>query len=120
MKRKVSDLPKAKSKQAKGREVAGQAAKVEDPHNVAPSDTIVRIKTPQQQPQGMPTAGEIKGKWQQQIGAAKIMWGKLSEDELLKAEGHEQKLTGLIKERYAISHAEAEKQVREFMKKTKL
>ena len=29
----------------------------------------------------------IKGKWRQHIGAAKVAWGELTEDELLKAEG---------------------------------
>lgn len=58
---------------------------------------------------------QVKGQWQQQIGAAKIAWGKLTEDELLKSEGHEQKLVGLVQEHYAISLAEAEKQVKDFI-----
>jgi len=65
----------------------------------------------------LPSADEIKGKWQQQVGAAKIAWGKLTEDELLKLEGHEQKLAGLVQERYAISRDEADKQVRSFFEK---
>jgi uncharacterized protein YjbJ (UPF0337 family) len=67
----------------------------------------------------IPSSDEIKAKWHQQVGSAKILWGKLTEDELLKAEGQEQKLAGLVKERYAVSREEAEKQVREFMKKAK-
>jgi uncharacterized protein YjbJ (UPF0337 family) len=31
----------------------------------------------------MLSVDEIKGKWKEQIGGAKIAWGKLSEDELL-------------------------------------
>ncbi len=62
-------------------------------------------------------ADEIKGKWKQQIGAAKVAWGKLTEDELLKLEGHQQKLAGLIQVRYAITRDEAEKQVRRFFDK---
>jgi len=54
------------------------------------------------------------GKWKQQVGAAKIAWGKLSEDELLKLEGHRDKLAGLIQERYAITRDEAERQVERF------
>ena len=57
----------------------------------------------------LPNADEIKGKWKQQIGAAKVAWGKLTEDELLKLEGHQQKLAGLIQVRYAITRDEAEK-----------
>jgi uncharacterized protein YjbJ (UPF0337 family) len=62
---------------------------------------------------------EIKGKWKQQVGAAKIAWGKLTDDEILQTEGHEQKLTGLVQERYAITRDEAEKQVKDFVKKVK-
>ena len=65
----------------------------------------------------LPNANEIKGKWKQQIGAAKVAWGKLTEDELLKLEGHQQKLAGLIQVRYAITRDEAEKQVRRFFDK---
>lgn len=66
---------------------------------------------------GMPSADELKGKWKQQVGAAKIAWGKLTEDELLKSEGRAEKLSGLIQERYAITREEADKQVHNFIKK---
>ncbi len=62
------------------------------------------------------SADEIKGKWKQQVGKAKLAWGKLTEDELLEAEGQEDKLTGLIQERYAITRDAANKQVREFFR----
>jgi len=65
----------------------------------------------------LPGKDEMQGKWKQQVGAAKIAWGKLTEDELLKLEGHQQKLTGLVQERYAITRDEAEKQVRNFFDK---
>lgn len=67
----------------------------------------------------LPSADEIKGKWKQQIGSAKMAWGKLTEDELLKSEGHEQKLAGLIQERYAITRDEADKQIKSFIEKCK-
>jgi uncharacterized protein YjbJ (UPF0337 family) len=67
----------------------------------------------------LPSADEVKGKWKQQVGAAKIAWGKLTEDELLKLEGHEQKLAGLVQERYAITRDEADKQVKTFFEKHK-
>ncbi|MFC0668734.1 CsbD family protein [Azotobacter chroococcum] len=68
---------------------------------------------------GLPSADELKGKWKQQVGAAKLAWGKLTEDELLQAEGREEKLAGLIQERYAITRDEAEKQVKDFLGKLK-
>jgi uncharacterized protein YjbJ (UPF0337 family) len=62
----------------------------------------------------LPSGAELKGRWKQRIGAAKIAWGKLTEDELLKIEGHEEKLSGLIQQRYAITRNEAVKQVKAF------
>ncbi len=58
---------------------------------------------------------EMAGKWKQKVGTAKILWGKLTDDELLKTEGHVQKLGGLIQERYAITREAADKQVNDFM-----
>ncbi len=66
---------------------------------------------------GLPTADEMKGKWKQHVGAAKIAWGKLTDDELLKVEGREEKLVGLVQERYAITVEEAHKQVNKFFEK---
>ena len=68
----------------------------------------------------IPSVDEVKGIWKQQIGAAKIAWGKLTEDELLELEGHQQKLTGLVQERYAITRDEADRQVKSFFEKHKI
>jgi len=68
----------------------------------------------------MPSIDQVKGVWKQHVGAAKIAWGKLTEDELLKLEGHQQKLTGLVQERYAITRDEADKQVKDFFEKNKI
>jgi len=57
----------------------------------------------------------LAGKWKQKVGSAKVMWGKLTDDELLKTEGHVQKLGGLLQERYAITKEAADKQVSDFM-----
>lgn len=83
-------------------------------------DDVMSQPQPQQQQQSMPGVDEIKGKWKQHVGSAKIAWGKLTEDELLKSEGHAQKLTGLVQERYAISRDEADKQVKSFLEKYKI
>jgi len=56
----------------------------------------------------------LAGKWKQQVGNAKILWGKLTDDELLKTEGRIQHLTGLVQERYAVTREAAEKQVQDF------
>lgn len=65
----------------------------------------------------LPSADELKGKWKQQVGGAKVAWGKLTEDEILESEGRVEKLAGLVQERYAITRDEADKQVKEFFSK---
>jgi uncharacterized protein YjbJ (UPF0337 family) len=60
---------------------------------------------------------QIKAQWKQKVGDAKVAWGKLTEDELLQIEGQQDKLTGLIQERYAITKDEAHSQVKDFMDK---
>jgi uncharacterized protein YjbJ (UPF0337 family) len=65
----------------------------------------------------MTSIDEMKGKWKQHVGAAKVAWGELTEDELLKAEGRQDKLVGLVQERYAITRDEADKQVKRFFQK---
>ncbi|QRY79349.1 CsbD family protein [Pseudomonas sp. PDNC002] len=51
----------------------------------------------------------------QRIGAAKLVWGELTEDELLRSEGRSECLAGLLEERYAISCEAADAQVRRFL-----
>lgn len=68
----------------------------------------------------LPSVDALKGQWKQQVGAAKIAWGKLTEDELLRLEGHQEKLAGLVQERYAVTRAEADKQVKTFFEKNKI
>ncbi|MGV2289241.1 CsbD family protein [Trinickia sp. YCB016] len=54
------------------------------------------------------------GKWKQLIGKAKSAWGELTDDEITKAEGRADRLTGLIQERYGKTREEAEREVRRF------
>ena len=65
----------------------------------------------------MKSIDALKGQWKRHVGAAKIAWGELTEDELLKAEGRQDKLAGLVMERYAITRDEADKQVKRFLDK---
>lgn len=60
---------------------------------------------------------QIKAQWKQKVGDAKVAWGKLTEDELLQIEGQQDKLAGLIQERYAITKEEAHSQAKDFMDK---
>ena len=58
---------------------------------------------------------QIAGKWKQMKGEAKVMWGKLTDDELDIAEGHKDKLAGLIQERYGRTKEEAEREIDSFL-----
>lgn len=77
--------------------------------------TPVAAKTIQVTP-----AASMKGKWPQQVKAAKSQWGKLSESEILKSDGNPEQLSSLVQRRYDISRDVAEKQVHSFLDKCNL
>lgn len=64
----------------------------------------------------LPGRVEFKGEWKQNIDAAKLVWDKLTQDEILQTEGQQQKLCHIIKERYGISREDANRQITEFRK----
>lgn len=64
-------------------------------------------------------ADGYQGHWPQQIGAAKLAWSKLSEQELLKCEGHPMQLASLVQQRYGLTPDEADRQVRVFIEQCK-
>jgi len=59
----------------------------------------------------------VGGKWQQLRGKVKEEWGKLTDDDLTKAEGKFDKLSGLIRERYGYTREKAEQELERFYKK---
>lgn len=59
---------------------------------------------------------QIKGKWNQMKGDAKIKWGELTDDDLDKIEGNRDKLVGTIQERYGKTREEAEREVDDWAK----
>lgn len=50
----------------------------------------------------------FEGKWKQIRGEAKNWWGKLTDDDLDRAEGNLDKLVGVLQERYGYSREQAE------------
>jgi uncharacterized protein YjbJ (UPF0337 family) len=77
-------------------------------------------KQSQQQQQSSPTVDLVKAKWQKHAAAAKIVWGKLTNDEILESEGRAEKLSALVSERYAVDRREANEQVKNFLDKCNL
>lgn len=59
----------------------------------------------------------VGGKWQQIAGKVKEEWGKLTDDDLTKAEGKFERLSGVIRERYGYSREKAEEELDRFYKK---
>jgi len=60
---------------------------------------------------------QIKGKWHQVKGEAKIKWGKLTDDDLAAVDGNTEKLVGLLQERYGYAREQAAREVAEFEKR---
>jgi len=56
----------------------------------------------------------IAGQWKQLAGKIKEKWGKLTDDDLTRADGNSEYLAGRIQERYGIAKDVAQKQVKEF------
>lgn len=57
---------------------------------------------------------QVKGNWKQVKGSIKAQWGRLTDDELDEINGEQEKLLGILQERYGIAREEAERQVRDF------
>lgn len=60
---------------------------------------------------------QLKGNWKQLAGGIKAEFGKLTDDEIMEAEGNAEKLSGVVQEKYGLTKEEAEKKVDETLKK---
>ena len=54
------------------------------------------------------------GKWEQLKGKVKEQWGKLTDDDLTKAEGKLESLRGLLRERYGYTKEKVEEELNRF------
>jgi uncharacterized protein YjbJ (UPF0337 family) len=59
----------------------------------------------------------LKGKWRQLKGEVKSQWGKLTDDDLDRAEGDTEKLIGRVQERYGYQRDEAKREVDDFVRR---
>lgn len=57
----------------------------------------------------------LSGQWKQLKGTAKARWGKLTDDDLLRAEGNYDKLVGFIQQRYGYAVDRAKQEVDEWL-----
>jgi uncharacterized protein YjbJ (UPF0337 family) len=57
----------------------------------------------------------LKGKWHQLKGEVKSRWGKLTDDDLDRAEGDAEKLVGRVQERYGYARDDAKREVDAFI-----
>ena len=57
----------------------------------------------------------LKGKWREIKGEVKRKWGKLTDDDLTEIEGQEEKLLGLLQNRYGYARDQAEKEYKKFI-----
>ena len=58
---------------------------------------------------------QMEGKWMQIKGAARKMWGQLTDDDLDQVHGSWEKLVGRIQERYGYQRERAEREVDNFL-----
>jgi uncharacterized protein YjbJ (UPF0337 family) len=53
----------------------------------------------------------MKGKWKQLRGEVKVWWSKLTDDDLDRIDGEQDKLVGLLQERYGFARDRARAEV---------
>jgi hypothetical protein len=63
----------------------------------------------------LPSDETLVARWNQHIDAARSAWSRLTEDELRRCQGDADALARLVRERYTLSRAAAERQVRVFL-----
>lgn len=61
----------------------------------------------------------IKGNWHQFAGAAKVQWGKLTDDDLQKVAGETEKLAGVLQERYGYESEKARAEADAWLERVK-
>jgi len=60
----------------------------------------------------------LAGKWKEMKGRVKEQWGKITDDELDRAEGKAEQMVGLIQQRYGYTKEKAQEEYDRFLKIT--
>lgn len=61
----------------------------------------------------------LQGKWKEIKGGIKEQWGKLTDDDLTVLEGKQEKLVGILQERYGYTKDKAEAEYKRFIERFK-
>lgn len=59
---------------------------------------------------------QISGNWTKFQGAAKVRWGKLTDDDVTVVEGRRDQLVGKLQERYGYAKEVAEREIDDWLK----
>ena len=57
----------------------------------------------------------LAGKWKEMKGRVKEQWGKITDDELDRAEGKADQMVGLLQQRYGYTREKAEEEYDRFL-----
>ncbi|HSL47894.1 MAG TPA: CsbD family protein [Candidatus Deferrimicrobiaceae bacterium] len=57
----------------------------------------------------------LAGKWKEMKGRVKEQWGKITDDELDRAEGRAEQMVGLLQQRYGYTREKAEEEYDRFL-----
>jgi uncharacterized protein YjbJ (UPF0337 family) len=60
----------------------------------------------------------LSGKWKEMKGRVKEQWGKITDDELDRAEGKAEQMVGLIQQRYGYTKEKAQEEYERFLQST--
>lgn len=85
------------------------------PETTLPFQTDTATVQQRQQQQPVVPVEKTTIEWHKLVGAARLMWSKISEAELLTSKGDEQKLTDVVSSRYVLSYNTANAQVKKFL-----
>ena len=61
---------------------------------------------------------QLKGIWHQVKGEAKVQWSKLTDDDITRIDGEQEKLVGAIQQRYGYGKERASEEVDNFLNRS--
>ncbi len=57
----------------------------------------------------------LAGQWTELKGQIKSRWGRLTDDDFMRLEGHHEELAGVLQKRYGLAREQASKDSKEFL-----